>query len=211
MVDQVEFHPRLQQPSLQAFLTEHDIVLEAWAPLVMRGAVNEIPETRRDRGSARHVYLAQVSIRWILQMGYVAWIPKSVHDARIAENADVFDFELTDDEMEVIDSLRSGPPDRSGPGHLRLVSGLSSPPKSSVPKPNHRENGRGPEGRPLLRVVCRRSTTSRPMRLVCFDQQLEERLGVVARRASSGASGPRARSRSCGTSRSTTPSFLKTL
>lgn len=105
MVDQVEFHPRLQQPSLQAFLAEHDIALEAWAP-VMRGAVNDIPELV-EIARAHGATPAQVSIRWILQMGYVV-IPKSVHDDRIVENADVFDFELTDDEMEVIDTLDQG-------------------------------------------------------------------------------------------------------
>lgn len=104
-VDQVEFHPRLQQPGLQAYLTEHDITLEAWAP-IMRGGVNDIPELV-SIGQAHGKTPAQVSIRWILQMGYVV-IPKSVHDPRIAENADVFDFELTDDEMALIDTLDTG-------------------------------------------------------------------------------------------------------
>jgi diketogulonate reductase-like aldo/keto reductase len=105
MVDQVEFHPRLQQPGLQAFLAEHDIALEAWAP-IMRGAVDQIPELV-EIASAHGKSPAQVSIRWILQMGYVA-IPKSVHEDRIIENCDVFDFELTDEEMEAIDSLDQG-------------------------------------------------------------------------------------------------------
>lgn len=102
VVDQVEFHPWLQQPSLQAFLAEHDIVLEAWAP-VMKGRIGEVPELA-EIGTRYKKSAAQVSIRWILQMGYVA-IPKSVHGNRIAENADVFDFELTDEEMALIDTL----------------------------------------------------------------------------------------------------------
>lgn len=105
VVDQVEFHPRLQQPALQAYLAEHDIALEAWAP-IMRGAVNEIPELleiARSHGKTP----AQVTIRWILQLGYVV-IPKSVHEERIAENAGVFDFELADAEMAVIDTLDAG-------------------------------------------------------------------------------------------------------
>ena len=110
MVDQVEFHPRLQQPGLQAYLAEHDIVLEAWAP-IMRGRVDGIPELV-EIGDAHGKSPAQVSIRWILQMGYVA-IPKSVHAERVAENADVFDFELSDDEMEAIDRLDAG--ERIGP------------------------------------------------------------------------------------------------
>ncbi len=104
-VDQVEFHPRLQQPGLQAYLAEHDIVLEAWAP-IMRGAVCDIPELI-EIANAHNKTPAQVAIRWVIQEGHVA-IPKSVHDARIAENADVFDFELTDEQIERIDRLDQG-------------------------------------------------------------------------------------------------------
>lgn len=109
MVDQVEFHPRLQQPELQAFCREKGIVLEAWAP-IMRGRVFDISELveigRRHAKSA-----AQVSIRWVLQSDHVA-IPKSVHADRIRANADVFDFELSDDEMAAIRKLDAG--DRIG-------------------------------------------------------------------------------------------------
>lgn len=105
VVDQVEFHPRLQQPSLQMYLAEHDIALEAWAP-IMRGKVNDVPEIV-DIARAHGKTPVQVSIRWILQLGYVV-IPKSVHEDRIAENADVFDFELTDEQMERMDRLDRG-------------------------------------------------------------------------------------------------------
>jgi diketogulonate reductase-like aldo/keto reductase len=104
-VNQVEFHPWLQQPSLQSYLVEHDIVLQAWAP-VMRGHAPEVPELveiARRYGKTP----AQVSIRWILQQGYVT-IPKSVHEERIVENADVFDFELTDEEIASISSVDRG-------------------------------------------------------------------------------------------------------
>ena len=77
----------------------------------MRGGVNGIPELV-EIGRLHGKSPAQVSIRWILQMGYIA-IPKSVHDNRIAENADVFDFELTDEQMEAIDRLDTG--QRIGP------------------------------------------------------------------------------------------------
>jgi methylglyoxal/glyoxal reductase len=105
VVDQVEFHPWLQQPSLQAYLAEHDIALEAWAPL-MKGRVAEVGELA---GIARRhsVSAAQVAVRWILQQGYVA-IPKSVHEDRIASNADVFGFELDDAEMALIGTLDRG-------------------------------------------------------------------------------------------------------
>jgi len=104
-VDQIEYHPHLQQPALVDLLVGNRVVLQAWAPL-MRGRVNLEPTLVRiahehDRTPA------QIAVRWILQSGY-ATIPKSTHEARIVENADVFDFELTSDEMTEIDALDSG-------------------------------------------------------------------------------------------------------
>jgi diketogulonate reductase-like aldo/keto reductase len=104
-VDQVEHHPRLQQPELRSFLHDNGITMQAWAP-IMRGGVAQIPEIV-DVARAHARTPAQVSIRWILQHG-VTTIPKSVHEARIAENADVYGFELTDHEMSVIDGLDRG-------------------------------------------------------------------------------------------------------
>lgn len=115
-VDQVEFHPELQQPELQAYCRDHGITMQAWAP-VMRGRVFHIP-TLVEIGKRHGKTAAQVSIRWILQLG-VTTIPKSVHRERLAENADVFDFELSAEEMAAISALdkddRIGPhPDRYG-------------------------------------------------------------------------------------------------
>jgi diketogulonate reductase-like aldo/keto reductase len=101
-VDQVEFHPLLQRPSLQTYLVEHDIVLEAWAPM-MKGRIGEVAELV-EIARAHGVSPAQVAIRWILQQGYVT-IPKSVHDERIVQNADVFGFSLADEEMERLATL----------------------------------------------------------------------------------------------------------
>lgn len=115
-VNQIEFHPRLQQPPLQRFCAAEGVRLEAWAP-IMRGGVSQIPEILPiAEGHSKSA--AQVTIRWILQKDIVA-IPKSVHASRIAENADVFDFELSAEETAVMDSLdtgeRIGPhPDRRG-------------------------------------------------------------------------------------------------
>ncbi len=101
-VDQAELHPRLQRVALQRSCRDAGITLQAWAP-VMRGRVNGIPELQQI--AKRHGKTpAQVSIRWILQRGMVT-IPKSIHEERIAENADVFDFELSGDEMAVIGKL----------------------------------------------------------------------------------------------------------
>ena len=115
-VNQVEFHPRLQQPELQRFCAAQGVQLEAWAP-IMRGGVFHIPEIL-DIAERHRKTAAQVTIRWILQKGIVT-IPKSVHAERIAENAEVFDFALSAEEMAVMDSLDTGErigahPDRQG-------------------------------------------------------------------------------------------------
>ncbi|MDZ4180732.1 MAG: aldo/keto reductase [Coriobacteriia bacterium] len=105
MVDQVEFHPRLQQPELVAYCRTAGIALEAWAPL-MRGGVAEIAEIAVI--ARRHgVTPAQVAIRWLLQRDIIT-IPKSVHVDRIRENADVFAFELTAEECATLDALDTG-------------------------------------------------------------------------------------------------------
>lgn len=111
MVDQVEHHPRLVQPALRSYLRERGIVLEAWAP-IMRGKADQVPELveiARRHGKTS----AQVALRWILQHGGVV-IPKSVRASRIAENADIFDFELTSAEMSAIDALDAGEQGRMG-------------------------------------------------------------------------------------------------
>jgi diketogulonate reductase-like aldo/keto reductase len=126
-VNQCEFHPRLQQPALQAACRERGIQLQAWAPL-MRGRVNLIPELIEI--AERHGKTpVQVTLRWILQSGVIT-IPKSIHEARIAENCDVYDFALSADEMAVIDGLDDGT--RLGPepdtfAALGSVAGLIKP------------------------------------------------------------------------------------
>jgi diketogulonate reductase-like aldo/keto reductase len=104
-VDQVEHHPRLQQPELRDFCAANGITMQAWAP-IMRGGVAQIPEILRI-GLEHGKTPVQVSLRWILQHG-VATIPKSVRRERIEENADVYDFELSDAEMAAIDALDRG-------------------------------------------------------------------------------------------------------
>ena len=115
-VNQFEHHPRLQQPELVAYCRSHDITVQAWAP-IMRGRVTLIPELVQI-AQAHRKSPAQVSIRWILQRGLTT-IPKSIHANRILENSEVYDFELSDREMAIIESLdqseRLGPdPDRVG-------------------------------------------------------------------------------------------------
>jgi diketogulonate reductase-like aldo/keto reductase len=109
-VNQVEFHPYLQQPDLQAFCRENRIQLEAWSPLI-KGQVVDVPELV-ELGEKYGKSPAQVTLRWMLQHRVVT-IPKSVHKNRIQENADIFDFELETEDMAVIDGLdrhhRTGP------------------------------------------------------------------------------------------------------
>jgi diketogulonate reductase-like aldo/keto reductase len=103
-VNQVELHPLLAQKELRAFCAAHGIQIEAWSPL-MQGHL-DIPalvDIAKKHGKSP----AQVVIRWDLQSDIVT-IPKSVHEARIIANADVFDFELSADEMAVINALDRG-------------------------------------------------------------------------------------------------------
>ncbi|MCX2837964.1 aldo/keto reductase [Salinimicrobium sp. MT39] len=102
MVLQNEFHPRLVQQSLIDFCKRSQIQYEAWSPL-MRGEVFKNPllkELAKKYGKT----VAQLVIRWDLQKGVVT-IPKSVHRNRIFENADVFDFEISEENMRRIDAL----------------------------------------------------------------------------------------------------------
>ncbi len=99
-VNQVEWHPWLQQPALVEFCRKHAIAFQAWSPL-MQGRVGEEPELVR-LGQRHGKSPAQVAIRWGLQR-QVVMIPKSVRRERIAENAAVFDFELSADEVSAID------------------------------------------------------------------------------------------------------------
>jgi diketogulonate reductase-like aldo/keto reductase len=102
MVNQVEFHPHLQQQNLVNFCKQHNIQYEAWSP-IMKGEVNRIPELieiAKKYGKSP----VQVILRWDLQKGIIT-IPKSVHKERIISNAELFDFELSDDDISRIDIL----------------------------------------------------------------------------------------------------------
>jgi len=116
-VNQVELHPRIQQANLRAWHAEHDIVTEAWSPLAQGALLDEetIVRVAEDRGKTP----AQVILRWHLQLGNVV-IPKSVTPARIHENIDVFDFELSAEEMAAIEGLDSD--SRIGPDPATFVA-----------------------------------------------------------------------------------------
>ncbi|MDF2634033.1 MAG: hypothetical protein K0R78_907 [Pelosinus sp.] len=102
MINQVEFHPYLTQKELRAFCKEQGIQFEAWSPL-MQGKLLDNP-TLQGIADQYGKSIAQVIIRWDLQNGVVT-IPKSIKEHRIIENSNVFDFQLTQGDMEQIDSL----------------------------------------------------------------------------------------------------------
>lgn len=102
VVNQIERHPRLNQLPLVKYDHQHGIVTQAWSPLG-RGTVLENPVLEAI-GQHHHKSPAQVVLRWHLQSG-VAFIPKSVHANRIQQNADIYDFALTDEEMRKINHL----------------------------------------------------------------------------------------------------------
>jgi diketogulonate reductase-like aldo/keto reductase len=104
-VNQVELHPNLQQAALREFHAEHGIVTEAWSPLAQGALLSEVIVTSLAAKYGKSP--AQIVLRWHLQLGNVV-IPKSVTPSRIAENIDVFDFELADDDMTVISELDMG-------------------------------------------------------------------------------------------------------
>jgi len=102
MINQVEYHPRLTQKDLKSFCKENNIQLEAWSPLMQGQLLEnvELQEIAKKYGKS----VAQIILRWDLQNGVIT-IPKSTKAHRIAENADVFDFELTEEDMKHIESL----------------------------------------------------------------------------------------------------------
>ena len=111
VLNQVELHPRLQQPGLRAFHEENHIATEAWSPLGRDSGLLDDPVVQRI-AAARGVTPAQAVLRWHLDLGNVV-IPKSVTPARIAENFDVFGFSLDADDHQALAGMDRG--ERIGP------------------------------------------------------------------------------------------------
>lgn len=101
-VNQVELHPLLTQEELRQFCKENDIAVEAWSPLG-RGRLLDHP-TIVELGKKYGKTPAQIILRWHVQNDIIV-IPKSVREERIRENANIFDFELSQEDMKKIDGM----------------------------------------------------------------------------------------------------------
>ncbi len=110
MVNQMEFHPYLVQQGLIDFCNDHKIQYEAWSPM-MQGKIFEIDEFK-ELANKYGKSIAQIVLRWDLQKGVVT-IPKSIKKERIAANADLFDFELSAEDVALLDAMHKG--QRFGP------------------------------------------------------------------------------------------------
>jgi 2,5-diketo-D-gluconate reductase A len=116
-VNQIELHPHLQQAELRAWHSDHRVVTEAWSPLAQGELLDDeaIVAIAERHGKTP----AQAILRWHLQLGNVVF-PKSVTPARILENIELFDFELSDAEMGEFERLDRG--ERIGPDPETFVS-----------------------------------------------------------------------------------------
>jgi len=105
-VNQIELHPQFPQAASRAFHARHNIVTEAWSPIGQGRGLLEHP-TLVELAAKHGKSPAQVVLRWHVQLGNVA-IPKSVTPSRIAENIDIFDFELDDADLTALAGLDTG-------------------------------------------------------------------------------------------------------
>jgi 2,5-diketo-D-gluconate reductase A len=109
-VNQIEAHPYLSQAELLAFDAEHGIATEAWSPIAQGGVLAD--PVIVDVANAVGKTPAQVVLRWHVQLGSIVF-PKTVNPDRMRENFEIFDFELSDEDMERISQLNRN--ERTGP------------------------------------------------------------------------------------------------
>lgn len=106
-VNQIETHPFYQRIGDQKFLADNDIQIESWGPFAEGKNGIFQNELLQSIGRKYNKSVAQVVLRWLIQRGVIV-IPKSVRKDRMAENFDVFDFELSDEDMAAVKSLDTG-------------------------------------------------------------------------------------------------------
>jgi diketogulonate reductase-like aldo/keto reductase len=102
MVDQLEFHPYLVQQPLLDFCEQQQVQYEAWSPL-MQGKAFEVP-LLKELAAKYQVSVAQLVLRWDLQKGVVT-IPKSIRNERVISNADIFHFNISEEDVQKIAAL----------------------------------------------------------------------------------------------------------
>jgi diketogulonate reductase-like aldo/keto reductase len=126
VTNQIEYHAYLPQDRMLAALRRHGMILTAYCP-VARGKLLDDPvvgEIAKARGRTH----AQICLRWLIQQPMVAAVPRALEEAHIAENLDVFDFSLSDEEMRRISALRSrniriaDPPERAPKWDVETVA-----------------------------------------------------------------------------------------
>lgn len=105
VINQIELHPKLAQKELRDFAKEHDIKIQAWSPLMQGKLLNHpvLDEIAQKYNKST----AQIILRWDIQQD-ILLVVKSVHEKRMKNNADVFDFELSAEDMEKINELNEG-------------------------------------------------------------------------------------------------------
>lgn len=104
MVNQIEFHPGWYQRGIVKYCQEKGIVVQAWSPLGQKDALDN--PVLVDIAKELSVSTAQVCLRWVLQRGGVP-LPKTVSRDRMETNADIFGFELSDEQLKAIDALEN--------------------------------------------------------------------------------------------------------
>jgi 2,5-diketo-D-gluconate reductase A len=109
-VNQIEVHPYLTQDDVRAFCAGHQIAIEAWSPIARGNVLDDPTIMSIARGVGKTP--AQVVLRWHIERGDIVF-PKSVTPARIRENIDIFDFELSGEDVEAISALNRN--ERTGP------------------------------------------------------------------------------------------------
>ena len=125
-VDQVELHPFFQQEDAMALMKEYGVVPEAWGPFAEGKFGIFTHPVLTKIGSKYGKSAAQVALRWNVQRGVVV-IPKSVHKERIEQNLDIWDFQLSQKDMEEISGLDVGHSEivsHDDPGFIKMLHGL---------------------------------------------------------------------------------------
>lgn len=118
-INQIELHPYYPQHVLQKYCRSHNIRIEAWSPVGGSGGSLLTNKTLARIAEKYNKSPAQIVLRWHIQKGFIA-IPKSTNPDHIKQNIDIFDFELTADDMANIDSLENGMRQGPNPATMNL-------------------------------------------------------------------------------------------